>query len=121
MFLKTTMGNNVLIFRDTFNVNLKPELYGKYEEVSAIIDEIFNLEQVIIAKPSTASHGCPPVRSWVTVHLETKPIDNEEDANKFAAVIMEIDGVEHAHLILNLPAKNEEIIEHLYGGTRSKV
>lgn len=120
MFLKPH-GDHVLAFRDKFEVNLDENLFGKYEFASAVIDKVFALEEVLIADPATAALGCPVRARWITIKLQSKPINNEEDVEKLETKIMTIDGIVSARGIFELPAKTQEIIEHLYGGKRSKL
>jgi len=59
-------------------------------------------------------------RKWITILVETKPIDNEEDVSKFVDILKAIPGVRYAQGIYEFPAKPDEINMHLYGGKRSK-
>lgn len=120
MFLKT-VGKKVLAFRDTFTVHLDKDLFYQYDVVSAIIDQIFELDEVLIVEPTTVSNGYPVQEHWIVVELETEPIDNQEDADKLAKTIENIEGVTLAYPQMNFPAQPEEIVKHLYGGKRSKL
>jgi len=115
-------GKHTLAFRDQYTINLDEELLGHPNEANQVIDEIFNLDQVLFAHPRICGSGSgEDVKRWIQVEVTTKPIDNDEECQAFNEILKDIRGVRFAQPIKSLPATADEQIEYLYGGKRSKL
>lgn len=115
-------GKYAYVFRDQYSIDLESELYGNPKLANLVIDEIFNLKQVLIADPVIAGSGTgKDQKHWIVVTVTVKPINNEEECEKFTTVLNSIKGVEFVNAIRIYPPEHEEIKKHLYGGKRSKI
>ncbi len=116
------IGKNVIVFRDTFSVNLIPEITEEYKLVSSIVDFIFKHEQVLVADPIVTTNHCgSEITTYITVKVESIPLTSHVDVDDLTQFLKSINGVRFAQANWNYPPSHAEIKEHLYGGKRSKL
>lgn len=124
MFVKH-IGNHLTWFNDTFEVNLNQNLYNDPPNANRVIDSIFDMENVITVEPTTCFMVDKEKNKNIYIKLEvtTKPINNEEDADAFAEILKETDGVgfAYAQKYLNNPPDDYNEVDSLYGGVRTKL
>jgi len=121
----TIIGAGKLIFKDVFIVVIDQTLFGVPSKVIPIIDEIFNLDDVLIVNPNITSGRTkedPEIRGYIELKVTTKPIYNEEDAGNFTNILLNVNNVSFVHAQKTFEyLTTEEIINHSYGGIRTKL